>query len=465
VAEAEAIVSDDTDRWNEYRDWCAEDDRAGEAHSGQVRMAYRLATAYKHKLLHVHGLGWRYWDGTRWAEDDIGAAKRAVIDVLRNALAESLNDKPLRKDVQRCESDNGINGVLGIAAALTEFAATVRDLDADPYLLNLANGTLDLRTLQLRNHDPIDRITKLCRGAHHTDTAAPVWDAFLAKVLPDEDVRKFVQRLVGLALLGEVREHILPIYTGTGANGKGTFYKAVLHALGDYASTADPNLFMHRDGAHPTGEMDLLGKRLIVVSESDENRRLAEATMKRLTGGDPIKARYMRRDFVQFMPSHVPILVTNHLPQVSGDDPAIWRRLRVVPFSVVIPEDEQDKTLDAQLQLEADGILSWAIAGLRDYLERGLDEPGSVRAATAAYHADSDDIGRFISDQCIVANTVKVSAGELFDAWERWRKLNSAAEISKTAFGKALARRGFTSSDSNGKRWWHGICILQQEEQ
>ena len=254
-------------------------------------------------------------------------------------------------------------------------------------------------------------------GAYRPDAQTPIWNAFLVRVLPDEAVRGFVQRLAGLALLGEVREHILPIFTGLGANGKGTFYKAVLHALGDYAATADPDLFMHRDGAHPTGQMDLLGKRLVVVSESDEGRSLAEATVKRLTGGDPIKARHMRRDFVEFMPSHLPILVTNHLPKVSGDDPAIWRRLRVVPFDVVIPDAEQDKNLDAHLQLEADGILTWAIAGLRDYLDRGLDEPDSVRAATDAYHTNSDAVGQFINDQCHQSPAVKVTAGELFDAW------------------------------------------------
>jgi putative DNA primase/helicase len=443
-----------------------DESRVGAQHSGQVRMAYRLAGAERDRLLHVHGVGWHHFDGQRWAYDDTGEAKRAVLDVLRHALAESLSDKQLRADVRRCESDSGINGVLGIASALTPFAAAVRDLDADPYLLNTANGTLDLHTRELRPPAPADRITKVCRGAYRAGApSAPVWREFLSDVLPDEAVRGFVQRLAGLALLGEVHEHILPILTGTGANGKGTFYKAVLYALGDYAATADPDLFMHRDGAHPTGQMDLRGKRLVVVSESDEGRPLAEATVKRLTGGDLIKARYMRKDFVEFTPSHLPILVTNFLPKVSGDDPAIWRRLRVVPFDVVIPEDGQDKTLDARLQLEADGILSWAIAGLSDYFDRGLDEPDSVRAATDAYHTDSDAVGQFIAEECHQADAVKITASDLFDAWERWRKLNSSVEISRKAFGLSLGRKGFTSTDSNSKRWWQGICVREGAEQ
>ena len=272
--------------------------------------------------------------------------------------------------------------MLAIAAALPGFAATVRELDADPYLLNVANGTHDLRTGELKPHDPRDRITKVTRAAYDPDAPAPTWVAFLEKVLPDELVRAYLQRVTGVALLGKVIVHILAILTGTGANGKGTFYKGLCWALGDYASTVEPDLFMHREGAHPTGEMDLLGKRLVVVSESERDRRLAEATMKRLTGGDTIRARRMRQDFVEFEPAHTPLLITNHLPKVSGDDPAIWRRLRVVPFTVEIPEAERDPHIDEQLQAEADAVLSWAIAGWHDYRDGGLAEPQAVLIAT-----------------------------------------------------------------------------------
>lgn len=430
-------------------------------HAGQVRMAYRLAASHRDRLLHVHGLGWHFWDGTRWALDDRGAAKRAVLDVLRDALADSLSDKQLRADVRRCESDSGITGVLGIAAALTPFAATVRDLDANPYLLNVANGTLDLHTMGLRAHDPADRITKVCRGAYHPDTPpADVWATFLARVLPDESVRGFVQRLAGLALLGAAREHILPIFTGVGANGKGTLYKALLYALGDYGHVGDPELFMHRDGAHPTGQMDLLGRRLVVVSESDEGRRLAEATMKRLTGGDPITARYMRRDFVTFTPSHLPILVTNHLPKV-GDDPAVWRRIRVVPFEVVIPDEEQDGELDARLELAADAILAWAASGLGDYLMWGLAEPDSVRIATDDYQRRSDVVGRFIAECCHESPALRATTADLYAAWQRWQESEGGIEpMGRGAFGEALDRRGYRARKPvRGKKWRTGIGL------
>lgn len=439
---------------------------SGEHHSGQVRMAYRLARSHVDRLLHVHGLGWHFFDGQRWAEDDSGHSRRAVLEVLRDALAEAVGDKQLRADVSRCESAAGVSGVLDLAGALVEFAATVRDLDADPYLLNCANGTLDLHTLKLRPHDPADRITKVAGAAYHGDVTGPGWDKFLTRVLPSEDVREFLRRYVGVALCGRVLEHVLAILTGTGRNGKGVFYGAVAAALGDYASTAEPDLFMHRDNAHPTGEMDLRGLRWVVVSESDQGRKLAEATVKRLTGGDEIKVRRMRQDFVAFTPSHTATLVTNHLPRVSGDDPALWARLRVVPFDEVIPKDEQDPHLGETLALEAASILSWAVAGWQDYNRQGLAEPAAVLEATDDYHAAADAIARFIDAECLVNPHMFVVVGDLWDRWIRWRSDDGAEELSKKAFGEAIDKRGFpVHRGTGGKRIRRGIGLQAEDEE
>lgn len=439
-------------------------------HRGQARIAYRLAAAHAARLMHVHGIGWHAYDGRRWTEDDRGEAKRAVLAVLRDALTEAATMPPrerdeLWSDVRKCESAAGVAGVLDLAAALEPFAATVDDLDADPYLLNVANGTLDLRTLELRPHDPGDRITKVTGAAYDPDAAGPTWLAFLARVLPDADVRGFLQRYAGLGLSGAVLEHVLAIWTGTGRNGKSVLENALGHALGDYATTAEPDLFMHRDNAHPTGEMDLLGVRWVAVSESDQGRRLAEATVKRLTGGDRIKARRMRQDFVEFTPSHTAALVTNHLPKVSGDDPALWARLRVVPFDVVIPKAEQDPHLGDKLQLEADAILSWAVAGWRDYQDRGLDEPPAVVAATERYQADADAIGRFITECCIVNPHMFATVADLWDRWCTWRAEDGAEEVSKKAFGEALDKRGHpVKRGAGGTRKRTGIGLAAEDE-
>ena len=438
-------------------------------HTAQLGFAYRLAAGWRHKLLYVHGIGWYYWDGKRWAYDDIGAAQRAVYALLKALWRKAHDDKELAKAISRCETATGVAGILTLARALPEFAATVRDLDADPYLLNCANGTLDLRTIELLPHNPADRITKVTRGAYHPDTLTfGRWQKFLTEVLPGEDVRAYLQRLVGLALLGRVAEHLLPILTGTGANGKGTWYKALLYALGDYAGTAEPDLFMNRQGAHPTGEMDLMGMRFIVVSESQKGRDLDEAKMKRLTGGDTVRARRMHKDFIEFEPSHLAILITNHLPKVSGDDLATWRRLRVIPFDVVIPPENRDPHLDEQLEIDADAVLAWALAGWRDYVarEEKLDEPDAVLVATDTYRKDSDTVERFIAEECVTTSAaLKATTSQLYEKWRPWAAADGAPELSLKAFGQALDRHGYTAGKPvNGKRWREGIGPKVVEE-
>lgn len=431
-------------------------------HSGQVKMAYRLSEAYEGRLLHVHGLGWMSWDGARWSENNPGEPDRAVLDVLRQALADSLREKRLRREVEKCESASGIKGILAIGGSLDEFSTSVTDLDADPDLLNVANGVLNLRTLALLPHNPKDRITKVTRAAWHLTTRPGEWASFLAEVLPDPTVREFVQRLAGVALLGRVVEHILPIFTGPGANGKSVAYQAINYALGDYASTVEPDLFLHRVGAHPTGEMDLRGVRWCVVSETERDRRLAEATMKRLTGGDTIRARRMRQDFVEFIPSHTSVMITNFLPRVSGDDPAIWRRLRVVPFDVVIPPERRDPHLGERLHLAADEVLAWAVEGWVDYVKRGnrLDEPASVMAATEEYRKVSDAVARFVAAECVLHPDAASTTSELHVSWSEWARKDGAEAMGLRTFGEALDRLGYTTTRTKSARLRRGICLV-----
>lgn len=440
-------------------------------HRGHARIAYRLAAEYGRRLIHVHGIGWHEWDGTRWREDTRGAARRAVLDVLRSALASTLGmedgaRKALLSDVRKCESAGGVLGVLTIASALQPLARTIDELDQDPYLLNVANGTLDLRTMELRDHNPADLITKVTGAAYDPQAIGTRWNTFLERVLPDVEVRAFLQRYTGHALAGAVLEHVLAILTGSGRNGKGVYYGAVEAALGDYAAIAEPDLFMHRDGGHPTGEMDLRGVRWVVVSETEQDRKLAESTVKRLTGGDRIKARRMRQDFVEFAPSHTAALVTNHLPKVRGDDPALWARLRVIPFNVTVPKDEQNPHLGEELRTEIDSILTWVIAGWDDYRRRGrLDEPEAVTVATSRYQSSADALGRFITECCLTGSAFTARSADLYARYLKWAGDDGSEVIAKKPFGQALEQRGFTQKRSNSSRLWGGIGLAADDDE
>lgn len=436
----------------------------GDQHAGQVRMAYRLALAYRGRLLYVHGIGWHYFDGRRWAEDRTGHAQRAVHDVLEQALIASLVEPELRKDVARCESAAGIAGVLQVASALVEFATTPDDLDHSPALLNVRNGTLDLDTMTLRPHDPADLLTKVTRAAYRPEARSVEWDTFLTQVMPDAEERGYLQRVIGQALYGRVEEHLLPLLIGTGANGKGVTYGAILHALGDYGAVVAPELLLtKRNEGIPTELMDLRGARLAVASETNEGRKLDEATMKRLTGGDPITARRLYRDPVTFTPTHTLLYVTNDAPEVRADAPAVWRRLRVIPFDVVVPTDRQDKHLPRRLEAQADAVLSWAVAGYADYRRRGMAEPARVLAATDDYKASVDPVRRFVTEACFTSPQATATTRQLYAAWQAWAQADDAPPISEKAFSGELARLGYSSGATRIGKVWTGLMPLAAE--
>jgi putative DNA primase/helicase len=235
-------------------------------------MAERLAAKFADQLRYAHGLGWLEWDGTRWSRDRDGAPMRAAVDVVKQAIREldegSLKDETLEKDIRKAETASSLNGILRIASCLRPVAIAADALDADPYLFNATNGTFDLRTGELRKHDPADLISKVAGCGYEPHASGPVFEKFLGDVLPDAEVRAFVQRVAGYALLGTVTEHVLPIFTGVGCNGKTTLVELLISMFGDYGIAADPELLVERSFAqHPTGQADLLGVRIVNLTE------------------------------------------------------------------------------------------------------------------------------------------------------------------------------------------------------
>jgi putative DNA primase/helicase len=433
----------------------------------ELGYARRLIAAYGDRLRYVPAWRkWLVWGSARWAIDDTGQAARWCKVIARqlttDAMAITDADKraALVRLARRGESSAGVAGALTLASTESEVAVTPDDLDADPFLLNCTNGTLDLRTGELREHDPADLLTKITGAAYRPETLGPEWVKFLTRVQPDEGMREFLARLTGLALEGRVVEHLLPIHHGHGANGKTTFTDAVLHALGDYADVADPDLLTARTfDAHPTGVADLFGLRLAVLHESDAGRRLAEGTVKRLTGGDRVKARRMREDFWSFDPSHTFVMLTNHKPIIGGTDEGIWRRLRLVPWDVVIPPAERDAELGDKLQLEADAVLSWLVNGYREWRGRGLAEPDAVTAATKAFRDESDALGRFLEQRCFTGQHYNAGSSDLFSAWSTWCGQEGEEPGTQTAFATRMQNKGLDNYTLHGRRRWRGVGL------
>ena len=438
----------------------------------ELGYARRLIRVYGDRLRYVPAWRrWLIWDGQRWAHDATGQAQRWMKAIARRLTTDAiaLEDEQKRRAAvslaRRGESSAGVKGALTLAGTESGIVVTPDDLDADPFLLNCRNGVLDLRSGELRPHDPADLLTKMTGAEYDPGAAGAQFTRFLERVQPDPEMRAYLARLTGQSLEGRVVTHILPIHHGAGANGKSTYFAAVEAALGDYAGPADPELLAARTfDAHPTGVADLFGLRLAVLHESDHGRRMAEGTVKRLTGGDRLKARRMREDFWSFDPSHTFAMLTNHKPVISGTDEGIWRRVRLVPWNVVIPEHERDELLGDRLKLELSAVLAYLVDGYRLWRERGLDDPQQVLQATEAYRADSDALARFIDQRCLTGPNFHVRSSDLFTAWAKWCTTEGVESGSNKAFTESLQNRGFDTKRTRVGIVWSGLGLEGDEE-
>ncbi len=432
-----------------------------------IANADRFADDHKARLRHVPALAppWLVWDGRRFASDET-AAHMEYAKLTADALWLERNADP-EKAWQKHASDTRragrVHAMISLAASDTRLARRAADFDRDPWLLNCENGTVDLRTGELRPHNPADGITMLAGGAYRHGTAAKAWQKFLARVLDnDADLEAFLRRLAGASAIGAVREHILAILHGSGANGKSTLVGALQAALGDYAHAAPVSLLVgeQRGGATPD-VADLRGRRLVTVAETREDGELSVERVKALTGGDKINARHLYGQPFTFTPSHTPWLLTNHKPRIGDDGDAIWRRLLLVPFHVTIPKDEQDADLADRLTLEVDGILSWVIQGALEYGERGLDPPEQVLAATTEYRDAESTFAAWIDERLELDRNAWTSSAALRHDYIEWAKDNDAEELTARAIAERLAQRPELrpAKGTGGKRGWHGLRI------
>lgn len=335
------------------------------------------------------------------------------------------------------------------------------DFDGDPWLLNVRNGTIDLRTGKLLPHNPENLLTKVVSVDYDPAAQCPLWETFLDRIMAgNAELIEFLQRVVGYCLTGSTREQIFCILHGTGANGKSTIIKTIIKLLGDYAWQAPANMLMTKDrDAIPNDIARLKGVRYVSVTETEENRRLAESLVKTLTGEDKITARFLHGEFFEFEPTAKFFMATNHKPVIRGTDLAIWRRIRLVPFEVAIPKEEQDPELPQKLQAELSGILNWALEGCKKWQESGLTEPQAVMVATQTYRAESDVLAQFLTDCTVEAEGTVVQAKDLYQAYRQWCDTNGERSISNNAFGRKMKERGFTRVHKHSGKYYMGLGL------
>ncbi|RJP65466.1 MAG: hypothetical protein C4532_17700 [Candidatus Abyssobacteria bacterium SURF_17] len=442
------------------------------------KQSYGLNDLYHaRRIVQVHGADIRHcrklggffvWDGTRWFRDETGNVWRWAIHTAWTAYRESLhNPSPypharLKKWVERAECSKSIQHALKQLQAQPEVIATPDSFDRDPWLLNVTNGTIDLRTGTLSPHRREDLITKIAPVTFDPDCPLPhLWQSFLSQIFEgNQRLTAFVQRACGYALTGSVSEQKLFFLHGPGANGKTTFLNTLMSLMGAYARRLPSSLLLAstRD-SHPTRFADLKGCRLAVTSEVEFGKQLAEAAMKEITGGDRLTARRMRQDYFQFQPTHKIFMCGNHLPIVRGTDHALWRRINLIPFNVIIPEEQQDKDLPEKLRAEASGILNWLVTGCLEWQKHGLSEPPEVLTATRAYRTDMDTLSDFLNERCVLEPNACEKAADLNHAFREWCDKNGERTMSAYAFGLQLKERGFHQDRTRSARIWKGLRL------
>ncbi len=436
--------------------------------------AKRLARRWGHMLRYnkePYGK-WLWWTGRYWKFDGTNKiyeyVDRVVAELYREAADEE--DAQRRKAIGACarglESMSKQKALVAKAETLQHLVVASEDLDDHPYLFNAKNMTLDLSdgALKARAHCQEDYLTRTAEVEYDPEARCPRWERFLEEIFDgDHDVIQFVQRAVGYSLTGDISEQCLFFAYGTGKNGKSVFFNTIEILFVDYFYKAPAEMILQQKYSQiPSDVAQLKGKRFVVSSELEENRRLAESRVKNLTGGDTIEARPMYKEWFTFKPTHKLWIYGNHKPVITGTDEGIWRRIRVIPFTVTIAEERRlpmRELLDS-FRAELSGILNWALEGYLRYREVGFNSPSRMSRTTDEYRTEMDIIGQFLEECCDSLPSLDIKAKSLWQAYHGWCEEQGEHTMTSRRFNSQLRERGYEVNIGSGnKTYIHGLAL------
>jgi len=446
--------------------------------------AERLVLLFGQDLRYCHPWKqWLVWDRCRWVEDATAEVIRCAKQTVRKMYADAVKiqdsdrrDKAL-KHARATEKQAGLNAMINLASSELGIPVLPEELDANPLLLNLRNGTYDLENCVLRKHRREDLLTKLCQVDYDPDAKCPTWEAFQRQATGgNQDLIEFKQRLIGYSLSGVVREKCaLFIYYGKTDRGKTTEAELLREMLGDYAGQISiksimEQRFQNGGSAASPDIAGLRGKRLVTCSEPAKGVHLDEAKIKYLTSMGTVQARHLHKEFFEFPQTWKFIMDCNDKPVIRSDDGAIWNRIRLVPWEYDLPEGAMDKSLPDKLRAELPGILVWAIHGWELYRGRitgqcpGLKIAEAVTRATSEYRSEMDVIGRFISERCIVGDYAMVGCAKLYETYKNWCSETGEKDIETlTSFGIHLRDLGYRKEKKEKGLMYEGIGLADGE--
>ena len=409
------------------------------------------------------------WNGTCWqvdGENTVSTLYRDFVHQLYRVL-RVINDIQLQtafeKHLIKSESYRRLLAALGIMKMTAGIRIKSDEMDLDNYLFNADKLTLNLKTGECLSPDKNNLITKKSNFIYDKNAKCPTWDMFLMQIFNnDTELIHFVQKAMGYSLSGDMSEQCLFILWGTGANGKSTFLNVLQHLFGDYASTARTETFMKKTTEQSNDLARLKGARLVTTSEAEQGKQLSESLIKQITGGDKLTARFLYGEFFDFVPTFKIFMATNHKPNIKGSDNGIWRRIKMIPFTVTIPPEKRDKHLTEKLIAENSGILNWLLEGYAMWEKEGLcNEPKAVADATAEYRDDMDCVQTFITE-CLNIDASQKSRLDnrvLYSAYLKWCVQNNEHAMSHKWLSTQMQEKGYKKSVSNGTRFWPGLDV------
>lgn len=419
--------------------------------------AHTMAELYRHKLCYAYDVNkWYIYNNVKWEEDRVDGVRllaNQMIDrmeqdffMLLNAIEDDKEkqktEKLYRTHLKSCRSNRGKTSILNETKHLLPIVST--QFNEKRELLNTPNGTYEVQTQAFHPHTSQDYLSQVTNVNLVTGAKAPTWEKFIDEIfLGDKELIHYVQKAIGYSLTGFTKEQCMFIGYGDGANGKGVFKDVLSYILNDYVKCPQAETISQiRQGSEASPDIiNLMDARLVVCVESNKGVRFNEGLIKQLTGEDKVTARRLYCEPISFLPQFKMWLFTNHLPEVVGTDKGIWRRLKIIPFKLDLPEEKKDRQLKDKLMKEVEGILWWCIEGLNMYLAEGLKEPDSVIQLVEEFKEESDILGHFLQECTIAKTGSKVQAKDLYTRYVEWCRASNEVPDNKTRFGLDMKKR------------------------
>jgi putative DNA primase/helicase len=411
-----------------------------------------------------------------WKEADRYILAKDVVRDIHREAAECDDDRrrvEIGQWANSSESAAHQRNFLEIAASYMRLS--VKDFDANPYVINCKNGIVNLKTREFYHHSPEHLHLNCTATEYHSNAQCPRWKSFLEEIYDgDEELIKWIQVACGYAILGLTKEHCFFLCHGVGRNGKGTFLETIQYVLGDYGHKTNFETFLQKDKSSNVRAMeaqgDLRGKRFVIASETNDGTKFDAARIKELTGGDTLVGASLYSSKFQFKPTHTLWFACNHLPQIRDDTIAMWERVKTIPFNRMFLDDQQQKDLPEKLRNEAEGILKWLVDGAYEYCTNGLPAtPTACRNATQEYREINDKLLIFIRQYLIKERGSSVDAQTVYQEYENWSNTKEVQGlnlnfINKRNFAIEIAKRGIAKKKTNKGMVFPGYRLRKPEE-